>query len=180
MTTNGIDPDPVKSKKETKPTSTSDDKNVRVFFFVIIKKVILINVIYLVGYMNLSVAWLITPMVLVESRNFWGKSTDVKREIAQASTKGREKDVILTRVKDLPSWVFFPDFERCEWVNCVSFVLKTELKFIFDFSFYVFSLKSCVSMFSDFGTNLANVTWIHNKLDKKCAGAEDSQSFDEI
>ena len=24
---------------------------------------------------------------------------------------------ILARAKDLPSWVFFPDFERAEWVN---------------------------------------------------------------
>ena len=25
--------------------------------------------------------------------------------------------VILSRVQDLPSWVFFPDFERTEWLN---------------------------------------------------------------
>ena len=26
-------------------------------------------------------------------------------------------EVILARVKDLPAWVFFPDFERVEWLN---------------------------------------------------------------
>ena len=27
--------------------------------------------------------------------------------------------MILARVQDLPAWVFFPDFERVEWLNRV-------------------------------------------------------------
>lgn len=123
MATNGIKTsheEPVKVANLASPTSV-DDKNFRVFLLLIIKRAILINVIYFVGYMNWSVTWLITPMILIETRNFWGKSTAIKREITKASIKCKEKDVISTRVKDLPSWVYFPDFERCEWVNCVSF-----------------------------------------------------------
>lgn len=101
----------------TDSASTAGDKNIRVFFFLILKRVILIQAIYFVGYMNWSSTWLITPMVLFETRKFFRSNNDVKREIVKASTKGKEKDVILTRVEDLPSWVYFPDFERCEFVN---------------------------------------------------------------
>lgn len=110
---------PAKTSNSTTIASV-DEKNFRVFLLLIIKKAILINVIYFVGYLNWSVTWLLTPMILIETRNYWGSSTSIKREITKKSTKGREKDVILTRIKDLPSWVYFPDFERCEWMNCVS------------------------------------------------------------
>lgn len=110
---------PAKSANSTTIASV-DEKNFRVFLLLIIKKAILINVIYFVGYLNWSVTWLLTPMILLETRNYWGSSTSIKRAITKKSTKGREKDVILTRIKDLPSWVYFPDFERCEWMNCVS------------------------------------------------------------
>ena len=28
-----------------------------------------------------------------------------------------ERTKILARAKDVPPWVFFPDFERAEWIN---------------------------------------------------------------
>ena len=33
--------------------------------------------------------------------------------------QSNEKDAILARVEDLPSWVYFPDKERSEWVNII-------------------------------------------------------------
>ena len=33
--------------------------------------------------------------------------------------QSNEKDAILARVEDLPSWVYFPDKERSEWVNVI-------------------------------------------------------------
>ena len=33
--------------------------------------------------------------------------------------QSNEKDAIRARVEDLPSWVYFPDKERSEWVNVI-------------------------------------------------------------
>lgn len=166
MATNGIETGAEKPVKVANPASTAsvDDKNFRVFLLLIIKKALLINVIYFVGYMSWSVTWLITPMILIETRNFWGKSTAVKREITTASIKRKEKDVILTRVKDLPSWVYFPDFERCEWVNCVSSRAES---FVNLFQIHRITTYEWFSFIVDFCTNLANVTRVHEKFDQK-------------
>uniref|UniRef100_A0A171A802 Extended synaptotagmin-2 isoform x3 n=1 Tax=Triatoma infestans TaxID=30076 RepID=A0A171A802_TRIIF len=73
--------------------------------------------VYLLGYFNISPAWLIGPVVLSVLREEWGKEKELKRNIAKAAALSNEKDVILARVDDLPAWVFFPDIERAEWVN---------------------------------------------------------------
>lgn len=69
------------------------------------KKVSIVGAIYFVGYMNWSVAWLITPIVLAVTREYWHKTNEARREIAKASATANEKDVILARITDLPAWV---------------------------------------------------------------------------
>ncbi|XP_073983469.1 extended synaptotagmin-like protein 2 isoform X2 [Rhodnius prolixus] len=76
-----------------------------------------VAVVYLLGYFNISPAWLIGPVILSVLREEWGKEKELKRNIAKAAALSNEKDVILARVDDLPAWVFFPDIERAEWVN---------------------------------------------------------------
>uniref|UniRef100_A0A146M9W3 Extended synaptotagmin-2 n=1 Tax=Lygus hesperus TaxID=30085 RepID=A0A146M9W3_LYGHE len=76
-----------------------------------------IAVVYLLGYFNISPAWLLAPVVLSVLREEWGKEKQLKRNIAKAAAMSNEKEVILARVDDLPAWVFFPDVERAEWVN---------------------------------------------------------------
>ncbi|KAF6204014.1 hypothetical protein GE061_002353 [Apolygus lucorum] len=76
-----------------------------------------IAVVYLLGYFNISPAWLLAPVVLSVLREEWGKEKQLKRNIAKAAALSNEKEVILARVDDLPAWVFFPDVERAEWVN---------------------------------------------------------------
>lgn len=131
-----------------------NEKTIITFILAIVKKATLINAIYLVGYMNWSVAWLITPMILIETHNYWretnGANHKFVRKIARQSAATNEKDVILANIKDLPSWVkfvcsynvimllfaiqinksrvfffffqvYFPDFQRCEWANSVSY-----------------------------------------------------------
>ena len=71
------------------------------------------------GYMNLNFAWLIAPIVLSVWRKERKKDQELKRLMAQASALCKEKDVIVNRLDELPSWVYFPDFDRAEWLNKV-------------------------------------------------------------
>uniref|UniRef100_A0A915K8U5 SMP-LTD domain-containing protein n=1 Tax=Romanomermis culicivorax TaxID=13658 RepID=A0A915K8U5_ROMCU len=45
------------------------------------------------------------------------------KRIALQQAASWEKDLILTHLKDLPSWVHFPDSERVEWINKVIYQL---------------------------------------------------------
>lgn len=107
-------------------TSTSDTESMFNVMYSIAKKVSMVGAIYLVGYMNWSVAWLITPVVLAVTREYWQKSSQVRRDIAKASATANEKDVILARIKDLPAWVSY-EIERSKKY----FVAKTCISFIF-------------------------------------------------
>jgi len=75
--------------------------------------------IYLWGYFALSPGWLLAPLFLSVLRYQWKKEKDFQISSAQATARASEKEIILARVQDLPAWVFFPDFERVEWVNRV-------------------------------------------------------------
>ncbi|XP_022211515.2 extended synaptotagmin-2 isoform X3 [Drosophila obscura] len=81
------------------------------------KKVAIVVSIYMVGYMGWSVAWLIAPVILSLTRDYLARTSAKKRDIAKASALACEKDVILARIDELPAWVYFPDVERCEWLN---------------------------------------------------------------
>ncbi|XP_036331551.1 extended synaptotagmin-2-B [Rhagoletis pomonella] len=97
-------------------TSSSSD-GIFSLIYTVFKKVAVVGSIYLVGYMGWSVAWLIAPVILSVTRDQFRKTTEYKRNIAKASAMASEKDVILARIDELPAWVYFPDVERCEWVN---------------------------------------------------------------
>lgn len=101
-------------------SSTSSGDSIFTIIYSLVKKVTVVGAIYFVGYMGWSVAWLITPIVLAVTREYWRHTSDLRRTIAKASATANEKDVILARIKDLPAWVYFPDVERCEWINRVS------------------------------------------------------------
>lgn len=97
----------------------SSSESIFTLLYSFAKKVTIVGAVYLVGYMGWSVAWLITPIVLSVSREYWHQTSELKRSIAKASATANEKDVILARISDLPAWVYFPDIERCEWINRV-------------------------------------------------------------
>ncbi|XP_052848049.1 extended synaptotagmin-2-B isoform X2 [Drosophila gunungcola] len=99
----------------TKPAG--DDNSIFSVFYTLGKKVAIVGSIYLVGYMGWSVAWLIAPVILSVARDQLAKTSEKKRDIAKASAIASEKDVILARIDELPAWVYFPDVERCEWLN---------------------------------------------------------------
>jgi hypothetical protein len=62
-------------------------------------------------------AWLLCPLLLSVIREQVRSKHDTRRAVAKASALASDKDVILARLNDLPAWVFFPDVERCEWLN---------------------------------------------------------------
>lgn len=71
------------------------------------KQVATVGVIYLIGYYNISPAWLIGPLVLSVMRDQWKKESELKRNVAKASALTNEKDVILARIDELPAWVSY-------------------------------------------------------------------------
>ncbi|XP_035891370.1 extended synaptotagmin-2 isoform X3 [Anopheles stephensi] len=108
--------------KESAPPNSSElaqtkNDSIMSLLYSFAKKVVTVGIIYFVGYMGWSVAWLITPVILSVARESWRKTNDTRRSVAKASALANDKDVILARLHDLPAWVFFPDVERCEWLN---------------------------------------------------------------
>ena len=69
------------------------------------KKIGAVAFIYFLGYFEFSVAWLIGPVILSVIRDEWKKEHELRRNVAKAAALCNEKEVILARVDDLPSWV---------------------------------------------------------------------------
>ncbi|XP_013167015.1 PREDICTED: extended synaptotagmin-2-B isoform X2 [Papilio xuthus] len=99
------------------PVSSEDNMDVLGMIYRFFKKVSIVGAVYLVGYMQWSVAWLIGPVVLSVIRDQWRRENEYRRNLAKAAASSSEKDVVLARLDDLPAWVFFPDIERAEWLN---------------------------------------------------------------
>ncbi|XP_026324358.1 extended synaptotagmin-2-B isoform X2 [Hyposmocoma kahamanoa] len=99
------------------PVRSDDNASVLSMIYRFFKKVSIVGAVYLVGYMQWSVAWLIGPVVLSLLRDRWRRESEYRRSLAKAAAQTSEKDVVLARLDDLPAWVFFPDVERAEWLN---------------------------------------------------------------
>ncbi|XP_049887465.1 extended synaptotagmin-2-A isoform X2 [Pectinophora gossypiella] len=99
------------------PVSSEDNTSILAVIYRFFKKVSIVGAVYLVGYMQWSVAWLIGPVILSVVRDQWRRENQYRRNLAKAAATSSEKDVVLARLDDLPSWVFFPDVERAEWLN---------------------------------------------------------------
>ncbi|XP_046456808.1 extended synaptotagmin-2-like isoform X2 [Daphnia pulex] len=73
--------------------------------------------VYAMGYFNFSIAWILGIVGITAATDQWRKERNYRMSTARASALYSDKDVIMARVSDLPSWVFFPDFDRAEWLN---------------------------------------------------------------
>lgn len=132
-------------------SAASNDDGIFGIVYSVLKKVAMVGAIYFVGYMGWSMAWLITPIMFSVTREQWKKSSQLKRDISILSAMSNERDVILAKITDLPAWVkysldhisrqclnpivflqvYFPDVERCEWLNRVmqlEFISRIYLK----------------------------------------------------
>uniref|UniRef100_A0A0K2UPA4 Extended synaptotagminlike protein 2a [Tribolium castaneum] n=1 Tax=Lepeophtheirus salmonis TaxID=72036 RepID=A0A0K2UPA4_LEPSM len=77
--------------------------------------------IYFLGYFNFSASFMIAPLILSVLRDQWKKEKRDKLSHARIAALTNEKSMIESRMKleDLPSWVFFPDRDRAEWLNSI-------------------------------------------------------------
>ena len=75
--------------------------------------------VYLLGYFDYSVAWLVTPLILSVVRDEWKKDKRNRLAAAREAALSNEQAMVEARLDmdELPSWVFFPDRERAEWLN---------------------------------------------------------------
>ena len=75
--------------------------------------------VYLLGYFDFSIAWMVTPLVLSVVRDQWKKEKRNRLAAAREAALSNEQAMVEARLntEDLPSWVFFPDKERAEWLN---------------------------------------------------------------
>jgi hypothetical protein len=82
-------------------------------------KLATVGVIWGVGFMNWNFAWLIPPIAFVVLKSERKKDGILKRLTAQATALAKEKIIIESRIDELPTWVYFPDYDRAEWLNGV-------------------------------------------------------------
>lgn len=95
----------IRRKARAKTTEVPNRISTSTFVYSLLKKFTVISAIYCAGYMNWSIAWLITPILLADTRTYLTDTNIVRRKIAKASANGKERDTILACIKDLPSWV---------------------------------------------------------------------------
>jgi len=75
--------------------------------------------VYLLGYFDFSIAWMVTPLLLSVLRDHWKKEKRNRLAAAREAALSNEQAMLEARMnsEDLPSWVYFPDKERAEWIN---------------------------------------------------------------
>uniref|UniRef100_T1J7Z1 Extended synaptotagmin-2 n=1 Tax=Strigamia maritima TaxID=126957 RepID=T1J7Z1_STRMM len=80
------------------------------------KTFLAVALVYFMGYYRFSSAWILVGLIVYVMRGKYQREKSFKMDIAKQASIN-EKASILARVLDLPSWVYFPDTERAEWVN---------------------------------------------------------------
>eukprot|EP00058_Branchiostoma_floridae_P012803 XP_002598291.1 hypothetical protein BRAFLDRAFT_119164 [Branchiostoma floridae] len=72
--------------------------------------------VWLVGYWGFSVTWVMLGLFIWMWREKKIKKKNYKIRTARGVAQN-EQATILSCVQDLPSWVYFPDVEKAEWLN---------------------------------------------------------------
>lgn len=99
--------EPFTPQRSKGSVTLTNDKSTASFVSSLLLKLIVVIVIYGAGYMNWSIAWLITPIVLSDTREYLTESKYVfRRKIAKRSARETERQTIQACVQDLPSWVY--------------------------------------------------------------------------
>lgn len=101
------------------PSTTWPYMNVSSLTTSFLTKLAAVGIIWGWGYFNFSVAWLIAPVAFSVWKAERKRDNELRTITAQASVLAKEKQLIASRIDELPSWVYFPDFDRAEWLNRV-------------------------------------------------------------
>lgn len=88
----------------------------------VVSQVLASTVAFLLGRFNFSLGWLL-PFVVSSIRDYIQKKRDIQQAITHATSSMNERDVIFSRLDDIPAWVIFPDVERTEWINTILNIL---------------------------------------------------------
>ncbi|XP_066288059.1 extended synaptotagmin-2-like isoform X2 [Branchiostoma lanceolatum] len=72
--------------------------------------------VWLVGYWGFSITWVMLGLFIWMWREKKIKKKNYKIQTARGVAQN-EQTTILSSVQDLPSWVYFPDVEKAEWLN---------------------------------------------------------------
>ncbi|XP_070536407.1 extended synaptotagmin-2-like isoform X3 [Ptychodera flava] len=76
----------------------------------------LLVLIWLLGYLDFSISWLLIIFAVWVYKDKTGQSKKLQMKI-RSDVVEDEKQAIQAYVADMPSWVYFPDVERAEWLN---------------------------------------------------------------
>ncbi|XP_018315966.1 extended synaptotagmin-2 isoform X1 [Mycetomoellerius zeteki] len=102
--------------KDSKPI-TWPYMNVSSLSISFLTKLMAAGIIWGWGYFNYSIAWLIAPIAFSVWKAERKRDNELRTITQQASVLAKEKELIVSRMNELPSWVYFPDFDRAEWLN---------------------------------------------------------------
>jgi hypothetical protein len=83
---------------------------------------LLLLLVWLSGWIGLSFAWTLLVLLLYHIRRLHRSRSQQRRQAGQQLSCD-EKAVIERTIGQLPSWVYFPDAERVEWLNKVVVLL---------------------------------------------------------
>lgn len=92
-----------RSIKKKKPNSVS--KSLVGLCKIAAKHLPLVFGVYAMGYFNFSIAWILGIVGITAATDQWRKERNYRMSTARASAIYDDKDVIMARVSDLPSWV---------------------------------------------------------------------------
>lgn len=74
--------------------------------------------VWMWGYLGFSIAWMYVALCFYVAGNECRKIKESKKLYAHQANLN-EKEAVLSRVDEHPSWVYFPDVEKAEWFNKV-------------------------------------------------------------
>ncbi|XP_070496220.1 extended synaptotagmin-2-like [Chironomus tepperi] len=74
--------------------------------------------VYILGRLNYSFAWIV-PLFLTSIHDHIRNKRAVNKAATHRALKMNEQDAIYSRLDEIPAWVLFPDYERCEWINTI-------------------------------------------------------------
>lgn len=101
---------------ETKFGLGSDNSDLIILVLKYFHIVALVFFVWLIGYFGFSIAWIL----IASFAYLWRERTSNLRKIKSDMIRAvhlDEKNAILARLDEVPSWVHFPDKERAEWIN---------------------------------------------------------------
>jgi len=108
-----------------------DKPTVRQTVWRVTKGMVPVVTIYALGFWRVASvsAWVLVPFFFCLSvvRDLLRDAGRTKRRRAQLAAAADEKDLITANVAELPSWVFFPDIHRAEWLNQVGRLFLTSI-----------------------------------------------------